>query len=65
MATGHHPISVTVDYSGKFLYAVSDTDSSVTTYTIDPTTGGLTVASTATPGGTPKGLAISRTVEMH
>jgi len=64
--TGHHPISATVDYSGRFLFVVSDTDSSVSTYTIDPSSGALAPVTPATiTGGTPKGLAISSTVETH
>jgi 6-phosphogluconolactonase len=66
VGTGHHPVSATVDYSGKFLYVVSDVDASVLTYSIDKSTGALTaMGPAATTGPTPKGLAISRSVEIH
>ncbi len=55
-----------VDYSGRYLFVVSDTDSSVTTYTIDAISGALAPVSPATViGAAPKGLAISRIVETH
>ncbi len=64
--TGHHPIAATVDYTGRYLFVVSDTDSSVTTYTIDSISGALAPVSPATVvGAAPKGLAISRTFELH
>jgi hypothetical protein len=51
VATGHHPISATVDYSGRFPFVVSDTDSSVSTYAIDPSSGALAPVGPATITG--------------
>jgi 6-phosphogluconolactonase (cycloisomerase 2 family) len=53
VATGDMPTAVAVDPTSKFAYVVNRLDDTVSMYTINPTTGNLTLnASTANPKGT-------------
>jgi 6-phosphogluconolactonase len=53
IGAGNAPTAVVVDPSSKFAYVVNRIDNTVSMYTIDPTTGNLTLnASAANPTGT-------------
>lgn len=50
---GNQPVAVAVDPTGKFAYVANRSDNSVSMFTIDPNTGGLTLnSSAANPSGT-------------
>ena len=40
--TGANPKSITIDASGKFVYVANNASNNISTYAIDPITGGLT-----------------------
>jgi 6-phosphogluconolactonase (cycloisomerase 2 family) len=48
-ATGKSPDAAAVDPSGKFLYVTNSGATTLSQYTIDPTTGDLTVLTTTAP----------------
>ena len=52
-SAGRNPIAPAVDSTGKFLYVGNNTDSTLSTFTIDPATGALT------PSGSPLTLSSS------
>jgi 6-phosphogluconolactonase (cycloisomerase 2 family) len=53
VAAGNAPTAITVDPTSKYAYVVNRNDNTVSMYTIDPTTGTLTLnVSTANPTGT-------------
>ena len=53
VAAGNEPTEIAVDPSSRFAYVVNRNDNTVSMYTIDPTSGNLTLNSTATnPAGT-------------
>jgi DNA-binding beta-propeller fold protein YncE len=52
VATGDAPTAIAVDPTSKYAYVVNRNDNTVSMYTIDPTTGNLTLnATTANPTG--------------
>jgi 6-phosphogluconolactonase len=53
VTTGNQPTDVAVDPSGKFAYVVNRSDSTVTMYKIDTSSGNLTPNGTASAGITP------------
>jgi 6-phosphogluconolactonase len=53
VTTGNGPTGVAVDLSSKFAFVVNRTDSTVSMYTIDPSTGNLTPNGIAGNVGTP------------
>jgi len=56
-ATGNRPGSLAIDPAGKFLYAANGGDTTISAYTIDPTSGELTqVASSPFAAGTASGV---------
>jgi 6-phosphogluconolactonase (cycloisomerase 2 family) len=59
VAAGTYPSSITVDPSGKFAYVANMGDNTISTYTIDPTYGTLTVLGTAVAAGTSPSSIIS------
>jgi 6-phosphogluconolactonase len=60
--TGNDPQGVTTDPSGKFLFTANAGDSTVSAFTIDATSGGLTaVGSPFVLQGAPDGLAVDPT----
>ncbi len=63
IAAGTSPFSVAVDPAGKFAYVANwgtgdNTDGSVSMYTVDATTGGLTPSGTIATGLSPTSIAI-------
>jgi 6-phosphogluconolactonase len=53
VTTGNQPTGVAVDPSSKFAFVVNRLDSSISIYTIDPSTGNLTSNGLAGTGGAP------------
>jgi YVTN family beta-propeller protein len=53
VATGINPNSVTIDPSGKFVYAANYSSNTISVYTIDQTTGALTVGTAVAAGINP------------
>jgi 6-phosphogluconolactonase len=49
--TGNAPLTVTIDPSGKFLYSTNSADSTVSGFSLDPTSGALTSVGSATATG--------------
>jgi 6-phosphogluconolactonase (cycloisomerase 2 family) len=59
VAAGNAPVSVRVDPSGRFAYAVNRGDGNVTTFVINPNTGALTeVGTEVAAGSAPASIAI-------
>ena len=58
-ATGASPYSVVVDPTGKFVYVGNQSNQTVSAYTIDTTTGGLTTVT-----GSPFALANSNPIAL-
>jgi 6-phosphogluconolactonase (cycloisomerase 2 family) len=50
MATGAYPVSITVDKSGKFVYAANLTSSNISVFAINQNTGVLTYVTTGSAG---------------
>ena len=51
VAAGGNPFSVTVDPTGRFAYVANAGSDDVSAYTINPTTGALTLVGTAAGTG--------------
>ena len=63
--TGNHPISVGVDYSGRYLLVLSDTSQTVLTYAIVPASGALSQVGSAATGASPKGVVVSTDMQAQ
>ena len=61
IATGTTPYAVTVDPTGKFAYVANGTDSNVSVYTINQTSGALTAGTAVSAGTVPISIAIDPT----
>ena len=62
--TGASPWSVTVDPSGRFAYVANGGLDSISTFTINPSTGALTSVGAAVPAGIgTAGIAVSSSIQ--
>ena len=58
VAAGNQPTSVAVEHSGKFAYVVSRLDNTVSMFTINATSGTLSLPATPATGSEPFRIAI-------
>jgi YVTN family beta-propeller protein len=60
VATGSYPVSVTVDPSGKFVYAANEYSDTISVYTIDQNSGALTAGTSVATGSYPVSVTVDQ-----